>query len=173
MSDLSANFALMHLEALRTDARDEIKRRIEQRDKYSIQLTLAVGAIVAFGFSKDGFRMALVAVPMVSIYFTVLVLYSYRIHRVLATYLKDKLEPLIAAAAGTDKDVEWETWYKTQAAPGIRRVFFIATLWITTVLTMSYLIGAQWSNPSDKVVLSILAPCYVVADICITAFFWG
>jgi hypothetical protein len=168
----AANFALMHLEALRTDVRDEIKRRIEQRDRYYIQLTLAVGAIVAFAFSKDGFRMALVAVPLVSIYFTVLVLYSYRIHKVLAQYLQHKVEPLVAAAAGTEKEAEWETWYKTQATPGIRRVFFIATLWITTILTMSYLVGSQWNNPSDKVVLWFLSPSYLLAAILVTIFFW-
>jgi hypothetical protein len=77
MGEPGQNLALLHLEALRSDVRDEIKRRIEQRDRYSIQLTLAMGAIVAFAFSKDGFRMALVAAPLVSIYFTVLVLYSH------------------------------------------------------------------------------------------------
>jgi hypothetical protein len=172
MGDTGPNVPLMHLEALRVDVRDEIKRRIEQRDKYSIQLTLALGAIVAFAFSKDGFRMALVAVPLVSIYFTVLVLYSYRIHKVLAGYLRDKIEPLCAAAAQTPSEAEFETWYKTQQTPGIRRTFFLGTLWVTTVLPIAYLIGAQWHDPSDRVVLWILTPSYLAAATLVTAFFW-
>jgi hypothetical protein len=54
--------ATAHLEKLRDDARDEIKRRIEQRDKCSIQLTIALGAIVAVAFSKN-LDKALLAAP--------------------------------------------------------------------------------------------------------------
>jgi hypothetical protein len=52
--------AIKHLEALREDARDEIKRRIEQRDKYSIQLTIALAAIVAVSFSYPHFGKVLI-----------------------------------------------------------------------------------------------------------------
>jgi hypothetical protein len=91
---------------------------------------------------------------------------------VLAQYLREKIEPHSAETAGTEKENEFETWYKTQATPGIRRVFFIVTLWVTTLLTMAYLIGAQWGNSSDRVVLWILTPSYLAAAILVTAFFW-
>jgi len=60
---------IAHLELLRQDARDEIKRRIEQRDKYSIQLTIAIGAILAFSIRPNGSSLTLIAIPIVSIYF--------------------------------------------------------------------------------------------------------
>jgi hypothetical protein len=48
-----------HLEKIRDDIRDEIKRRIDQRDKYSIQLTVVLSAIVGVSFSKPGFEKIL------------------------------------------------------------------------------------------------------------------
>jgi hypothetical protein len=65
---------LSHLEALRTDVRDEIKKRIEQRDKYSIQMTIALGAIVGVAFSKPELQKVLTAAPLISVYFTALIL---------------------------------------------------------------------------------------------------
>lgn len=165
--------AASHIEVLRADVRGEIKQRIEQRDRYSVQLTLSMGAIVAFAFSKDGFRMALVAAPLVSIYFTVLILYSYRIHTVLAHYMRDQIEPAIAKAAGTDLNMELETWYGSRAVPGIRRSFFVATLWAITGLTMAYLLLAERSNHFDELVLWCLTAVYVTAAIAITYAFGG
>ncbi len=61
-----------HLEAIRSDIRDEIKRRIGQRDSYSVQLTVAVGALAGAAFARVELERALLAAPLVSIYFTVL-----------------------------------------------------------------------------------------------------
>jgi len=99
--------ATAHLEKLRDDVRDEIKKRIEQRDKYSIQLTIALGAIVAFTFrsGSSGSSQALIAAPLVSIYFTVLILYSYRIHKILARYLREEIEPRLAELHEISRDI--------------------------------------------------------------------
>ncbi len=107
--------------------------------------------------------MALVAPPLVSIYFTVLILYSYRVHGVLADYLREQIEPLTAKAAGTAAEVEFEFWYKRRATPGIRRWFFIGTLWVLTILSMAYLLYAERANHFNEVVLWFLAIIYVVA----------
>ena len=131
--------SIAHFETLRQDVRDEIKRRIEQRDKYSIQMTMALGALVAVSFSMTGLRMVLIAVPLVSLYFTVLILYSYRIHRLLAQYLRDEVEPELARGYGIDRDKEWENYYKKHEVPGIRRWFFLLTLWAVTLMSLVYL----------------------------------
>ena len=139
------NNSLAHLERLLQDARDEIKRRIEQRDKYSIQLTIALGVLVAVSFSSTSspdLRMVLIAIPLVSLYFTTLILYSYRVHQVLAKYLSDKIEPKLAEGYKVDLDMEWENYYKEQEVPGIRRWFFMAALWVVTILSLVYL----WFN---------------------------
>src|SRR4029077_12020902 len=81
---------LAHLESLREDARDEVKRRIQQRDQYSMQLTVALGAIAVGAFSAKGTHVLFLIAPLVSIYFTSLILFSYRIHDLLTTYLRDE-----------------------------------------------------------------------------------
>jgi hypothetical protein len=101
-----------HLEALREDVRDEIKRRIQQRDQYSMQLTVALGAIAVGAFSANGTTRLFVIAPLVSLYFTALILYSYGIHDMLANYLRRELEPEFKNLCNLPTDAEWESWYQ-------------------------------------------------------------
>jgi len=150
-----------HLETLRADVRDEIKRRIEQRDKFSIQLTISLGAILAVAFSKPDLSRVLVAAPLVSIYFTVLILYSYRIHKVLTRYLREKLEPELASVIGSSTDFELETYYSKHAVAGIRKTFFLAALWVVTLSSLAYLFASE-SSHSFVYVVDVLASLYLV-----------
>lgn len=175
---------LAHFENLRQDARDEIKRRIEQRDKYSIQMTIALGALIGASFARgDKFDLSgvLIAVPLVSVYFTVLILYSYRIHRSLAQYLRDKIEPALAVGYGTDLEQEWESYYNKQPRliPGIRRWFFLITMLIVTSLSLGYL----WSQKEVKddlgcfltaitVAYSVLVISVSLWDIGLLSYLW-
>jgi hypothetical protein len=169
---MSERDAIAHLEELRKEGRDEIKRRIEQRDKYSIQLTIALAAIVTIAFGSTGFGKALVAAPLVSIYYTVLILYSYRIHRLLATYLREEIEPQIARLCGTPPEKEWETWYREHAEPGIRRHFFVLALWAVCVLSVVYLLVAGGDEPVFRGVFVVAAALYLAAAGLTTACFW-
>lgn len=164
--------AIVHLEVLRQDARDETKRRIEQRDKYSIQLTIALAAIVAVSVSRLGFGKVLVVAPLVSIYFTVLILYSYRVHNVLASYLREKIEPELARRCGTPPEMEWETFYRTQAVPGIRRGFFLVGLWGLTIGSLLYLWFTESAQPEFALVLVVISVVYILSIAAITALFW-
>ena len=166
--------AIAHLESIRHDIRDEIKRRIEQRDKYSIQLTIALGAIVALSFSTTGFRIAIVAAPLVSIYFTVLILYSYRIHRILAHYLRDNIEPTLARLCGTPPEIEWETYYAAHAVPGIRRRFFLFALWVVSLGSAGYLwiAGREQSDFELRVALVVASVIYILVAAVVTRAFW-
>ncbi len=163
-----------HLRMLREDARDEIKRRIEQRDKYSIQLTIALGAIVAVTLSNELNRVLLVA-PIVSIYFTVLILYSYQVHHILAQYLRKEIEPALAELCGTDSSKEWEIYYDKLNVPGIRRSFFLVTLWIVCILSPLYVLLFESDKADCEFTLfAVLATLsYLVAAILITKKFWG
>jgi len=163
--------AIAHLETIRQDIRDETKRRIEQRDKYSIQLTIALGAIVAVSFSKSGLGKVLIAAPLVSIYFTVLILYSYRIHRLLALYLREKLEPELARLCGTSPDIEWETYYTAHEVPGIRRGFFLGALWVICIVSLAYLWMAERGQAEFKMVLIFTTIIYILAALVITIIF--
>jgi hypothetical protein len=178
--NVQRKMALSHLEKVRSDIRDEIKKRIGQRDKYSNQLTLGLGAIFSWALSNSERRLCLLAAPLVSIYFTVLILYSYRVHGVLAKYLREEIEPAIAKAAGTHLQAEWETWYSTHEIPGIRRSFFIYALWAVTLLTLGYLLFADSSNSQVMAgicfcngVILVAGFVFLLADILITVQFWG
>ena len=164
--------AIAHLEALRQDVRDEVKRRIEQRDHYSIQMTIALGAIVAVSFSPKGFGRALIAAPLVSIYFTVLILYSYRIHRLIATYLRETVEPELARLCGTSPDLECETYCRRHSLPGIRRPFFLIALWVLCAGSLAYLWLAERGGHEFTIALSFLSAVYLAAAAWITAAFW-
>jgi len=161
---------ITHFETLRQDIRDEIKRRIEQRDKYSIQMTIALSALIAVSFSATGLRMVLIAAPLVSIYFTVLILYSYRVHDILAKYLREEIEPELARLCGTPPNKEWETYYKTQNVPGIRRQFFLFALWAVYALSLLYLWLAEIEQAGFKV-LFVATAAYGLAATVITLVF--
>lgn len=163
-----------HLEALRSDIRDEIKRRIEQRDKFSIQVTLGLAAIFAFAASEKGDWRVLLAAPMLSVYYTYLILYSYRVHRVLATYLRDQVEPALARTHGLPVDVEWETYYARHAVPGIRRPFFVGALWITTLAALAALFkAASVADPGWMPTVAAASVIYLAALGWITYSFRG
>lgn len=161
---------IAHLEVIRQDIRDEIKRRIEQRDKFSIQLTFSLGAIVAVSFSTTGFGKVLIAAPLVSIYFTMLIIYSYRLHDLLAAYLREEIEPKLARLCGTSLEIEWETYYKDKKheKPGMRRAFFLFALWVVCIGSLVYLWLAERDQPGFKVVLIVVTVIYIVVPIVIT-----
>jgi hypothetical protein len=171
--------AMAHFEALRQDVRDEVKKRIEQRDKYSIQLSLALAALVAVSFSRADLSAVLIAAPLVSIYFTVLILYSYRVHHVLAKYLREEIEPELARLYSIPLAKEWETYYcwedydkkKKREVPGIRKRFFLVALWVVSALSLGYLWQAQ-RNQLGWLLLLVVIAVYIGANAGITKYFW-
>lgn len=169
--------AVEHLEALREDMRSEIKQRIKQRDDYSVQLTITLAAILsiaatATGSSTDSAtketitrfaHRVLVAAPLVSIYFTVLILYSYRIHKILATYLRAEIEPELASLCSIPATKEWESYYIKHAVPGIRRSFFIGSLWTVCIFSPLYVAFVEGWKGEFMVPLLVLWMIYLLA----------
>jgi len=155
---------LRHIEAIREDVRDEVKRRIQQRDQYSMQLTVALGAIAVGAYSTNGTTRLFILAPLVTIYFTALILYSYRIHHMLANYLRDVIEPKFEDLTGFPKAAEWETWYQNQGTrSGVRRWFFVAEMCCVTGITMVFLWHKEWSTPGwFHTVLSLATIAYLV-----------
>jgi hypothetical protein len=138
---------LSHLEAIREDVRDEVKRRIQQRDQYSMQLTVALGAIAIGAFSAKGTPRLFILAPLVSIYYTALILYSYRIHDMLAIYLRKVIEPEFSSLTEVPTEKEWESWYHSQdQKPGIRRWFFVAGMLIVTGVSVGFILHLEWST---------------------------
>jgi len=178
--------AIRHLEVLRKDARDEIKQRIKQRDQYSVQLTISLGVIVGVAFAAPAVpsvgaaqasitslaHRVLLAAPLVSVYFTTLVLYSYRVHGILVRYLREEIEPALANLCGTDPTREWEVYYQRSATPGIRRQFFIASLWAVCIISSAYIGFAEgWRGPF-MLPLIALTGVFSLASAQISRTFW-
>jgi hypothetical protein len=158
--------AINHLEKLREDIRDEIKKRIGQRDNYSISLTIASGTIMAIAFSASKYKEILIALPLISIYFTVLIMYSYEIHRLAAKYLREEIEPRIAKLCETPISIEWETYYRKNNIPGIRSSFFLMMMIIISVFSLGYLWYAD-DVSIDYIILKIFTIFYTVLIISI------
>jgi hypothetical protein len=89
-------------------------------------------------------------------------LYSYRVHKVLTKYLREKLEPELASAIGSAIDFELETYYSKHATAGIRKTFFLAALWVVTISSLTYLFASE-SSHSFLYVVDVLASLYLVA----------
>jgi hypothetical protein len=168
--------AIAHLEKLRADVRDEIKKRIKQRDTYSIELTFGLGALLAIALARPDpsfdLGKVLIAAPLISIYFTVLILYSYRIHKLLAGFLRERLEPELARLCRTSPQSEWERYYAEHAVPGIRRLFFLGSLWVITATSLAFLWWAYGQSPDFTLVLIVATVVYTAVTILITLIFW-
>jgi hypothetical protein len=155
-----------------SEIRSEIRQRIEQRDRYSIQLTISLAAIYAFAFSDHGSLRMLLAAPVASLYYTVLILYSYAIHDIGARYLRERLEPALSQRT-VSNEPGWENYYSRQERPGIRRHFFLWSHW--TVLLVSWLVAIidAVSRRDDPWVEVVMGCVLVIASaILATPDFW-
>lgn len=161
-----------YLDRIQSDIRGEVKQRIAQRDQYSVQLTIALAAVFAFAFSDHGTLRMLFAAPIASLYYTVLILYSYSIHDVLAEYLRDVVEPELARRSGVPHLPGWETYYVRHRRPGIRREFFLYAHWVVAVASCGLAIGDQASKGIDPWVEVGLAFIVIVASLFLTAHDW-
>jgi hypothetical protein len=76
----------------------------------------------------------------------------------LAKYLRETIEPAIAAVAGTSEENEWEAYYKRHKVPGIRRTFFLYAQWGVTLLTLAVL---YWRQPGSWRSLLVFGAVYL------------
>ena len=132
---------IAHLEAIREDLRGEIKQRIVQRDTYIIQVSLGLAAVVGFASAQNKPGLVILA-PLVSLYYTYLIAYSYRVHEAQTKYLREVLEPSLRSLCATAND-EWETWYQAKMAPGRRRNFLVWGFWAVCVLSPAFVYWAH------------------------------
>ena len=180
--------AFQHLHNIRNDIRDEIKQRIRQRDQYSNQLIISLGILLSFAASSkidsissdqlasNFHRVSLIA-PLVSIYYTVLILYSYRVHKTLAKYLRKVIETKTPTLIEYEefkwkKSDELENFYNKNSVPGIRKKFFLSSLWIISILSPIYVGFIENWTGSFITVVYVVSALYLLCNIAITKFFW-
>lgn len=157
---------IAHLESLREDLRDEIKRRNEDRERYQIEIITLFGTIIAVSFLDEGPHLLLAAIPAVSLYFNFSIQSSYLSHRLLTRHLRDTIEPALAARLGTDPSWEWETYYVQQlgvARVGIRRAFFFLIRNGTTAGALAYLFATE-PDAGIRTFVGVVAAVYVMVE---------
>ena len=168
---------LQHFQLLRQDIREEMKYRMQQRDNYSIQMIIALGTLVGIAATSITTQIqsnrALIAAPLISIYYTILILYSYRVHRLLSKYLREMIEPELSIRCDISIDFEWENWYIKNAVPGIRKSFFLGSLWVTCILSPLYIAFSEQWQGSFLLPLAIVSALYLFVAIWITKSFWN
>ena len=137
---------ISHIEAVQDDVRGEIKQRINQRDSFAIQYLVAIGAIITAVLSTPlniSIYFLLVA-PLLAIFYTTQILYSYSMTDKISKYIMDCLDKPIEKILGTE---EWESysWRTKQAtktrSTGIRKDFFRGSMWVITLLCISIIVA--------------------------------
>lgn len=115
--------------------RGEIEMRIGQRDTFAIQFLVSCGAIFTLGFLNFKFAPFLFfLLPLVTLFFSVQILYSYTIHDRCHKFLVNEIEPAICQLLEYNNDEKsrymWESYCEYESkrnsirTPGIRRGFF-------------------------------------------------
>ena len=150
-----------HYENINSDIRNEIKQRITQRDSYSVQMIVSVGVLLTIAFGNSKYDKVIIALPLFSIYYTMLILYSYKIHKNLTDYLVYELYPIYSTLyEGISIKSEWELYHQiNQTKPGIRKIFFKTSMPIVSIFSFLYLICKY---PNCPQFLYILIPIYLV-----------
>ncbi len=111
---------LARLESLWQESRDEIKQRITQRDSYFIRMAITFAAII-IGTIK--YKAIVFLLPIVGMYFAVLISSSYKIHHALTSYMRDELETKIKQLlidSGNNTYQEFEEMFETRSLVGVR-----------------------------------------------------
>ncbi|MCD9022126.1 hypothetical protein [Cohnella silvisoli] len=160
-----------HYEKVKEDVRSEIKMRIKQRDYFAIQLVIMLVLLCAVGFADKGYTQVLIVAPLLSVFYTMLILHSYRKHDALARYARDVLDPQLAELCQIDPAHEWHSFDFKTAKSGVLRVFYLWAMWVVCLGSMTFL----WFNAASgfRQTISIFAGVYILAMLYITLSFMG
>ncbi len=121
--------------------RNEIAQRIGQRDTFSIQFIVSVGAVFSLGFLDFQFSPFLfLLLPLVTLFYSIQILYSYVIHDRCHAFLVEEIEPRLSTLLNytpyEKNRLMWESYCHIESkeratkTPGIRKNFFIYTSYI-------------------------------------------
>lgn len=151
------------------DCRKEVEMRIQQRDNFSIQFIIAVAAICAVALTELKYASFLFfLLPFVTIFYTVQILYSYKIHDRLHKFLVEEIEPKLASELGYDEFAKnrlfWESYCENDSrkqgrkTPGIRKGFFkITSKIMPAISSILFAIVAWGKNTLPELAIIIIA----------------
>ena len=150
----------------------EIQMRIEQRDKFAIQLITSLGAILTLGFVNIQYSAFMFfLIPLITLFFSIQILYSYEIHNRCHRFLTEEIEPLLGELLDFKyydvNNYMWETYCKIEQqekvikSPGIRKKFFeMISLLVPSISSALFCIVAfekEIFNPSIILLITIIS----------------
>ncbi len=109
------------------EARVEIRQRVTQRDQYVTKLAVSLAAVIGASITYDKPLIIAIA-PIISIYFCLLIDYSYKVHQALSQYLANNIESQIKELIKTSLDdqkpilEEYETMFLKKGLVGPRKL---------------------------------------------------
>ena len=142
---------LEHLLSVQEDLRGEVKQRVAQRDGFATQFIIACGTVITISLLDFAYSFFLIwFIPIVTIFYSVLILYSYTIHDNITSFLRKHIEPeisrLLKISHPHRQNFLWETrcaydrtMEKTKF-PGIRKGFFEKIIFCAPIISAAIFI---------------------------------
>jgi len=108
MSKISDSDKLSHYDKVRRDMREEVVKRISQRDRFGIECFIAIGTLT---IAATQIGWALFAAPLISLYYSTQIFESYKLHEKITSYIALVVEENIdSLLKNRDPKVQWEEW---------------------------------------------------------------
>lgn len=151
INGIKIDIAIGHLEEVRREIQEDIRRYRSSRDMYLIQLLVIIGALTGLVITNyDNMQlmvMALLIIPIPVLVFTYHTLSSHMVYSHGINYLQYVLEPNFEKLTGCPRKIEW-TAYRNAKVGGI-------DLWLALLLVFMYIVS---------VIIPVLCLLFVLAN---------
>lgn len=136
---------IAYLKESQRTVRNEIEIRIGQRNTFSIQFIVAIGAILTLGFLDFKYSSFLFfLMPLVTIYYTTQILYTYDLHDRCHRFLVEEIEPELCKLLEFDEIEKqkfmWESYCDSETQrkavrnPGTRKRLFQVSVLVMPII---------------------------------------
>ena len=164
---------IAYLKQTHSEVRGEIVERIKQRDTFAIQFIVTMGTVFTVGFLDFKFApFVFFMLPILAIFYSVQIMYSYVIHDRCNKFLKEEIEPelakLLSYSEYNKSRLMWESYcdYDSKKnlikTPGIRKGFFEKAVFIVPVISsLLFLLLAYTKNLFPLYVIIIISSSFL------------
>ena len=136
---------IKYLISLEGELRNEVKQRISQRDGFATQFLIGCGTVLTLSFLEFPFASFLIwLMPLVTIFYSIQILYSYTIHDNLTRFLRKHIEPELSRLLEINQAYRQNYFWETRCSfdrnlvnskyPGIRKGFFEKVIFVTPIV---------------------------------------
>lgn len=137
-----------YLIALQQELRNEVKQRVTQRDGFATQFLVGCSTVITISLMDFPYAVFLIwLMPLVTVFFSLQILYSYVIHDNLTRFLRKHVEPELSRLLGVKQPYRQNYFWETRCSfdrmisntrfPGIRKSFFEKIIFIAPVVSFA------------------------------------